>query len=389
MRLKSKLSKWVQRGLITDAQQDDILSFERGRMARHFAMGMQLCGGFAILLGIALVVAANWHELGRYAKLIAHLVLNAGLSFWLFKTGYNQAKPVLQELLCLALFGLNLTFIGLIGQVFQLDGKITEALVVWMIISAPMMMVYARAGFAAWLWTIALYVTAFMAFDHYSQGLDEYGRFMLGYFLALFLPIALYADHCVTATRVFRPAFAGAFRKTSLLVLVVLASVSSLIFYSDAFDEVLDEAGSAVLHYGFMLIITALSLAYVVFIKRYFAKVYDTGYDGGLLLLSAVFMALPWLMGVESSVMAALHFMLFWILIGVLAQRHAAEGLVTLAIALVTIRLYIIFLELFGDALMDTGLGLIIAGAVMIAFVKLGQNFRKCLIAEPRQGGAS
>jgi hypothetical protein len=66
----------------------------------------------------------------------------------------------------------------------------------------------------------------------------------------------------------------------------------------------------------------------------------------------------------------------FWGILAILWQRHGEEHLVSLAITLITIRLYIIFLELFGDALMSTGLGLILCGALLIGMVKIGKKLR-------------
>lgn len=377
MRVKAKLKKWQEKGLLDEGTSKQILDYERARMASHFSLGMQLCGGFAVLLGVALIVAANWHELGRQAKIIAHFILNISVSIWLFKVGYDRTKPVLQEILTLGLFGLNLTFIALIGQVFQLDGTIAMALFVWMIISVPLVMVYARSGFTAWIWLIALYLTAFLLLKEYGVLLeDEYERFLLAYFVSLFLPLALYADHCMPLTQKFRPKFAAAFRKTSILAFVVGASLSSMLFYDGA-SEIAREAPSYLVHLVCVSAITGLALVYIALCHRYFSKYDDYDYDWGVLLLSAAFMGLPLLSTLESSVLAALHFVCFWGAIGAMAQKHGAEGIVNLSIALIAIRLYIIFIELFGDALMDTGIGLIIAGAVMIMFVKLAQKFKR------------
>jgi uncharacterized membrane protein len=377
MRVKSKLNKWQDAGLIDDALKDNILAYERAKMSKHFALGMQLCGGFAVLLGFALIIAANWHELGRYAKIFGHFALNIGLSVWLFKTGFDGKKPALQEMLTLAVFGLNLTFIALIGQVFQLDGSTAMALAIWMIISAPLIMVYARSGFVAWIWTVALYLTAFMLFGEYSPRLeDEYEIFILAYFISLFLPLALYADHCMSITQKFRPSFAECFRKTSLLFLVIGASLSSVLFYIGN-DGIIDKAGSYGIHLSVVMSITLLAVVYILACMRYFRSRYDAGYDWHLILLSTIFTAAPMVITFESSILAATHFILFWSMVGFIAQKHGIEGVVNLSIALVAIRLYVIFIELFGDALMDTGLGLILAGAVMIGFVKMAKKVKQ------------
>lgn len=378
MRLKSKLQKWQEQGFINEAQRADILSFEQAKTSRHFAFGMQLCGGFAVILGFALIIAANWHELGRYAKLGGHFALSGLVSLWLFKTGYDRAKPVLQEILTIVLFGLNLTFIALIGQVFQLDGELHQALLIWMILSAPTIILYARAGFTAWLWIIAFYVSANIIFVGFSEGLGVYNRFMLGYFLSLFIPLGFYADHHLRFTKTHRPAFADCFRISSLFVMVITASISSVMYYGGA-EEFFEEAPSGFLHFGYVILIPVLALLYIAALRKIFVH-NGEDYDWGVLAICAAFMGLAFILPIDSSVFAALHFIGLWVVMGLWAQRHHVMGVINLAIALVAIRLYIIFLELFGDALMDTGLGLIIAGGVMIGFVSAAKKFRGAII---------
>jgi uncharacterized membrane protein len=378
MRLGSKLKKWQEKGFIDETQRGDILSYERAKMSRHFSFGMQLCGGFAVLLGFSLIIAANWHEFGRYAKLGGHFILNAGLSFWLFKVGYNRVKPVLQEMLTLALFGLNLTFIALIGQVFQLDGELHEALLLWMILSAPVMICYARASFTAWLWIISFYVSLNIIFYGFADNWDEYSAFMGAYALALFVPLGLYADHHLEFTRKHRPAFASCFRASSLFVMAVAASLASVMFY-DASEDILDATDSVVFHYGYVITITGIAVASICSLRKVFAH-NEEDFDWGMLLICTLFIAVPLILPFDSSVLSAAHFILLWILLGAWGQRHHMTGLVNLAIAFVAIRMYIVFLELFGNALMDTGLGLIVAGGVMIGFVSVAKKLRRYIL---------
>lgn len=333
MRLKSKLRIWREKGVISPAQSDEILAFERAKTSRHFAVGMQLCGGLAILLGFALIIAANWHELGRYAKIGGHFILNAGLSLWLFKIGYERTKPVLQELLTLALFGLNLTFIVLIGQVFQLDGKLYEALLLWMILSAPTIIIYARTGFSAWLWMVAFYVSAVLIYAGVTEGWDDYSRFMLGFFLCLFLPLGFYADHNLRWTQHQRPAFAECFRSTSLYAALMAASAVSTLFYGDA-QDIVQKASSVFAHYAYIICVTVLAFGYILALRRYFAQE-DDDFDWGILGICVLFTAIPFLIPVKAAVFSAAHFVLLWLCIGAWAQRYHVLHVINAAIALV------------------------------------------------------
>lgn len=375
MRLKSRLRMWEQNGLIRADQIEAIRQFEQGRTSRQFSLGFQLTGIFSILLGFSMIVAANWNELGPYAKLIGHFILNAGLSLWLFRLGEKRGtaadKPALREGLCLAVFGLNLTFIALIGQVFQLDGSTTGALILWMILTAPMMMIYARARFTAWIWLIALITTIYCAFDKFTHGLDHFSQGILAYFLALFVPLALFADHCMKITKVHRPEFADVFRYGALVMMVGGASLAGFLFYGGT-ERLFERAADPVQYYLFTGVVTVLAFAYIAFMKRHF-KDHEDPTDWSVLAVCTGAIAIPIFLPVDADFLGGALFIGLWMTLGGVWQKAGEDRLVSLAIALVTVRLYIAFLEAF-HSLMGSGFGLVIAGALLIGMVKLARN---------------
>ncbi len=380
MRLKSRLSLWEKNGLISADNASAIQSFEKNRTSKQFAIGFQMVGVFSILLGFAMVIGANWQEIGPYAKLAAHFALNAGLGIWLLKLhktiGQPNDRPILREGVCLALFGLTLTFIALIGQVFQLDGSTAAALILWMILSVPMMMMFPRSRFSASLWFVALIVTVIMGFFEFSKPLGDFEKGVFGYFLALFVPLSVFGDHCMTITRKYRPEFSDVFRRGSLVLLICAATLSGFWFYG-AGNDFYRSASHGSQHYLFIGLITACAFVYIGFLKTCF-KDHEEPSDWTVLNLCVAAMALPLFIVVDLDFLGALLFMGFWMGLGYIWQKAGEDKLVSLAITLVTLRLYIVFLEVFGG-LMTNGIGLILAGCVLIGMVKGAKRFSNFL----------
>jgi hypothetical protein len=92
---------------------------------------------------------------------------------------------------------------------------------------------------------------------------------------------------------------------------------------------------------------------------------------GNILLLSGVFTCTAAILGsmhVDSALLSIVYFITLWLIAGLIWQRDGQSKYVTIAIALVTIRLFIGFIELFGS-LMNSGGGFIVMGIVLIGMV--------------------
>jgi hypothetical protein len=68
------------------------------------------------------------------------------------------------------------------------------------------------------------------------------------------------------------------------------------------------------------------------------------------------------------AVLSALLFIAYWIFVGWTAQGMGKLRIVSIAITLIAIRIFMVYVEVFGS-LMDTGIGLIVGGAVMLGLI--------------------
>jgi len=78
--------------------------------------------------------------------------------------------------------------------------------------------------------------------------------------------------------------------------------------------------------------------------------------------------------------MAAIHFVVYWCFAGWIGNRMGFNQLVSISITMVTLRIMIVYFELFGG-LMLTGFGLIFSGILMLGILKTAMTFKKKMTA--------
>lgn len=117
-----KLNKLVAAGIITQTQKQQILEYDDNADSLALvSRALMLLGIFTVGLGIISLVASNWQDIGRTAKLATMLALLAGTGSlaWHWQ---SQGKRAAAEKMLLGEFFLVGAGIGLIIQVFQLSG---------------------------------------------------------------------------------------------------------------------------------------------------------------------------------------------------------------------------------------------------------------------------
>ena len=131
---------------------------------------------FLVGLGIIAMIAANWQQIPNNVKMLGALTAmtaNAGLLIWTIKAGKNVLKQVVA---CVYAF-LIMAVIGLIGQIFHLPTEVENGLLLWSMVSWPLLFAAPRL---LWLW-IPLFYCGIHCFD--LKSLWEY--IFGGYFSSL------------------------------------------------------------------------------------------------------------------------------------------------------------------------------------------------------------
>ena len=190
MSIAKKLQKWVDNDLITNEQSAKIKDFEQKNNSNLFFKISFLIVGFLIGWGICLIVASNWDEIPVMFRLVADFGL-----FAVFIAGaYQQLqKPEskFREMMLFLCFTMVAASIGLIGQIFNLEGGWHSFAISWALLSLPYVACSrSRAFNVAW---VALFL----------QGLCS------GYFInwlvsifpwLLFFDLYRYQEHIIPAT---------------------------------------------------------------------------------------------------------------------------------------------------------------------------------------------
>ena len=152
------LRRWHDAGLLDAATRDRIQAWEASQARPVWLWAVAGVGGFAVALGVAAVVSANWDAIPRGLKVGVHLALDAavaGALFLAWQSRWNRAR----ELLALVLFGLVLSGIGLVGQVYQLGGTAWQGLLAWMLVCTPFLALLTRSSLLEVVWSLGALAT--------------------------------------------------------------------------------------------------------------------------------------------------------------------------------------------------------------------------------------
>lgn len=365
---EKKLAQWVDSGLISAHQAETIREHEARAPGPSWVLsGLYLLGAFVIGVGIISVVAANWHKIPDLVKIgAAFLLLMASASF-VFRSWVRDRPWVYDAGLAIFLL-LCLATIGLLAQIYNTGGTLSQALSFWLLITLPAML-SARAAAIPSVW-ICVFAGTYVA-----EMLDA----------SIF---QLHSSHRLLFSLVSLPLFFLviflAFRsrlKDSLIFTLQFALIGSGLV-ALAFCDLSGSYGGEprnVLGHPLSFGVLALSIPAIVLI--FMTKFYRRNQK--LLLATAVL----FLLVAATTRFADLDLpknvpALFTLgSLGAMSLFHAArqqERLFQFAFFLIAVRFLIVYFEAFAGLAM-TGFGLIVSGALIVGTAIVWQKYRKVL----------
>lgn len=358
--LTGKCKRWQEHSLISADQASAILAFEKERKAGKLVRDLTNVAIFAIFLGVASLVAANWVAIPADLKLIGHFILNL-LVVWFMLRIDEQKNPVRRDATLLLLFGLFLTFIALIGQTYQLHGDLHVTLLFWLAACTPFIWYFGRSYMVAVPWLAVAVVALYLNIGHYLDK-NEDRLVLIGSLISFYLPMGLILISRLPLLRLHRPGFIEAFYRLGIYLPAIFANIALHFFYDG--PRVLEQQTVLV-----ALMALGLFIVFAVFHPR--AKMAgNTPELWYYLLVSGLVMMLPFVLPeLESGELAALLFVLYWVFVAWLGARIHASTLTDWAIRLVILRLFIVYLEVFGSML-QTGVGLIASGIILLVILR-------------------
>ncbi len=358
----ARLAAWVEAGLITAEQAGRIEAFEhRARDATPripasqsrptFLYAIGGLGGLAIAVGLVSIVAANWDAITPATKIGLDLGLVAalGLAVWHWdRRGHELAR----EIGIVVLYGLVLASIALIGQVYQLGGEAHEALLTWSVLTA-VIMTRSRSGFAASIWLFGLQATwlawaVWLADTHHAE--------MLALGTIYWAPLLCVGVGRLPAVRRARPGLAAALASIGWFELLLCATLGTFAFYADTAREPWLDAWPAV----------AISVVLTVAVAT---GLLESLPQRVLLVSCGVLAHVPLFISPgDLELVAAGSFIGLWLLVAWTAHVARDHGQLSLATAMIGLRIIAIYFEVFGS-LLDTGLGLVVGGLLTLGIV--------------------
>lgn len=368
MNLEKKLRLWQKTGLITAQQGRAIATFEKRRTKPYLFYGLLAIAFFCIGLGVISVIAANWAAIPAAVKLAVDFVLlvaAAGYTFECYRKGKSGVFDGMTFLFAL----LVLASIGLISQIYQLQPEALSAFLLWSLLMLPLTFFNKKMLLPA----IVLPVLWMSLFDFamqnddfrlFLQVLSDSWEYAIG-LIWLFTWFLLYQ-----LLRLFCRGRAVGFVK-ALRFWLVLSTVVSVFFMDFERNFLLTSLRPYHVEgmLGAVLVMSAAAMIAVSFYlekKRhrpfYIPSLMIVIFIGGLLPLSFI-----------------LSFALL-ILAGVYAYQNHFWRLFNLVFVLAALRIFLIYVDFWGS-LMQTGIGLIMSGVVllllMLASSKLGKYLQK------------
>lgn len=228
--IEKKLQLWEQQGLINGDQHDAILDFEQNRNQNNnwWLYSLLMLGSAIIGLGIISLIAANWSQIQDSIKLSANfglLTVFAGLIFWY----QRQSKYLISDAFITAFIIFCLASIGLIAQIYHINGRWYHAILLWSVISLPIIL-FARHVFVHFLW-VSLFINAAvwssvdLAGGHLRSAMRELPAVLL---LAPLLSASLYLlARRVPTLHKTSSSFFFWFQTSALIALVVIDLIRS------------------------------------------------------------------------------------------------------------------------------------------------------------------
>ncbi|AOP33924.1 hypothetical protein A0128_08780 [Leptospira tipperaryensis] len=365
MRLEHKLKKWVEAGLIGSEQSESILRFEENKKTPYLYYSFLILGVVVIGIGIIAVIAANWEEISDFIKLGAALLLLTSIGIAGF---LKRENPNLLTVLIVLNSILILGMIGLISQVYNLEGKYYEAAMLWCILNFLFLISTDSKTFLhLWLIGFQVFLTGWILEREHSIETMYWIEFFylstVGYFTLWLSSEKFSLDS----------------RKGSLFLWAVLFLVAGS-SYQGFVEKILESTGWSHSLVGFPWLklcfrLLALVPAGLLLVSN---KDFSISQKKSLALSSfflfflyfpfpfqyvPITSILSYVWNYSISLLPAILFILFWL--GIASAFRSHKKIFDLSIAIIGVRFLFFYFDVFGS-LTYTGFGLILSGLLII-----------------------
>jgi uncharacterized membrane protein len=382
--------RWQKAGLIDDDLARRIVEWEIANRRPVVLWAIAGMGALAMVLGVMAIVGANWESIPAWLKLAVVLGLNGACAMAVF-VFWRQQQLWPREIAALLLFGLVLSGIALIGQVYQLQSDPWRALVLWLALCTPFLALTAHTRLTGTIWGIAAVTTWFMASDPIHDLLARIGmlptRRQYWDFGLLFLVMGYLAACVMIVLASLRRLWPEARGQADLLMRLAIAGLIATCSLAMAFAW--REAGDGG-PLGPIVAAAIATLAAGVALWSMHAEA-----ERRILLALLAASVAVWIVALlisgsgskQADLVRAVLFIAYWGVIGAMAARAGARALFGLAFSMIGLRLLVLYFEAIGG-LTATGLGLIGGGVLCLALAAIGWRLLRRMPRRPAGAAA-
>ncbi|MEH6791939.1 DUF2157 domain-containing protein [Parasphingorhabdus sp.] len=366
-----KINHWVNAGLIDSDTAERLRAYEADQSRPLGLWSLIGLGTLAIGLGIISLVAANWDAIPGTVRLAVHILTIAAISAAIFVLRPHNGflGLYLKDVLLFILAILGATFFGHLGQVYQTSSPIWQPMAIWLVLFSPLLLLAGRGWLISLLWVVALLGTAIA---HWGW-LAEQGDAPPSLYIALVTSIPLVALLSALACRgnSSREPFwtqIGQFALASFVAGVSLKLIADGVSNGNPFGAQADAGKIAIMQ----LVIWAAAASAAYRLDRS-----ATGTSITAILAAAACANFLGSIGPFTEPLAgAILFMAFWAAIGWSAIYSGWRNVFQVVVAIIALRLIALSLELASN-LLNSGLGLIVAGVITIGISVVAYRFSR------------
>jgi len=369
-KVSKKLKQWQEADLIDKQTASKISAFEQQNTKPIALWAFAGLGIFAIILGLISVISSNWWQTPTWVKLTTDLLLCLFIALALYRViSQKNSNKLLTELLIIFYYGFTLASMALIGQTYQLGGSIAQLLLVWTLITIPIVLL-GRGKFLAILWIISTSITYILNIIELAQITNPFisqpylWQALIGS-LEILAPLFFMLLSRIPWLLSNRPLMAQELSYYSWLVIIVEGWFSHLLWY--------ETITGFTLSIQILLVICLVATTTIVtFIpKLYSTKSPDTHLAMRITLISTFIIgAFALWYNVSNPLLGALINIAYMLILAWVALKIQSIKIFNVMTALISIRLLFIYFEVFGS-LFETGLGLVAGGLITLAVVWL------------------
>ena len=172
--LKPHVNTWIEDNLITQEQGDGILAKYPASSTSPAAMTFSIIGGMLCILGVILLVSANWQSIPREVKLGALLGLLTASTLLGTEGSRRKWHPAIPEISYLFAAVLPLIGLALVSQIFNLSGSGFALILTWFIsiLFLPFLS-FSPSTFVVWMISLSALVPLAITEYHWAWFTDE------------------------------------------------------------------------------------------------------------------------------------------------------------------------------------------------------------------------